>query len=450
MEPFEIMISESQERMLCVVEPERVDDVLAVCARWEVNATAIGEVTDSRRLRVLVGERGGRRHARRGAGRRVPGLRPRAGAAGRPAVPGAGRACWPTSAGAGATLLALLGSPNLASRRLGLRAVRLPRRLAHRAPARRGRRRRARARRPGAAAALAVSIDGNGRRVAVRSLPRRGRGGARVRGQPGLRGRRAARADELPELRQPGEAAHRLAAHARRGRPGRRVPRARRCRSWAATSRSTTRAAEGPIYPTPVVGMVGELPDAARAGGLGFAQAGDAVALIAARSLGAVARRLRAGEAARPAAGGRAAPRRSRRAARGPRRGPPGRARRARCARPTTWPRAGSPSRWPSAAWPAGIGAEVDAGRGGGRPEALCSARARARSWSPARARRSPPSAPRRRCSARWAGTRCVAGAPACWRCRSPSSPARTRRARRADALSYAVSSAAISSNTAT
>ena len=42
--------------------------------------------------------------------------------------------------------------------------------------------------------------------------------------------------------------------------------------------------AEGPIYPTPVVGMVGELPDAARAGSLGFAQPGDAVALIAARS----------------------------------------------------------------------------------------------------------------------------------------------------------------------
>src|SRR5204863_6469882 len=36
---------------------------------------------------------------------------------------------------------------------------------------------------------------------------------------------------------------------------------------------------EGPIYPTPVVGMVGELPDPARAGTLGFARAGDAIAL---------------------------------------------------------------------------------------------------------------------------------------------------------------------------
>jgi phosphoribosylformylglycinamidine synthase len=37
---------------------------------------------------------------------------------------------------------------------------------------------------------------------------------------------------------------------------------------------------EGPIYPTPVVGMVGELPDPARAGRLGFAHEGDAVALL--------------------------------------------------------------------------------------------------------------------------------------------------------------------------
>ena len=37
---------------------------------------------------------------------------------------------------------------------------------------------------------------------------------------------------------------------------------------------------DGPIYPTPVVGMVGELRDPARAGRLGFAREGDAVALV--------------------------------------------------------------------------------------------------------------------------------------------------------------------------
>jgi phosphoribosylformylglycinamidine synthase len=38
--------------------------------------------------------------------------------------------------------------------------------------------------------------------------------------------------------------------------------------------------ADGPIYPTPVVGMVGLLPDATRAGRLGFATPGDAIALV--------------------------------------------------------------------------------------------------------------------------------------------------------------------------
>src|SRR5579859_6635840 len=46
MEPFEIMVSESQERMLCVVTPEKVAEVLEVCQHWEVAATPIGTVTD--------------------------------------------------------------------------------------------------------------------------------------------------------------------------------------------------------------------------------------------------------------------------------------------------------------------------------------------------------------------------------------------------------------------
>src|SRR5947209_13276192 len=53
MEPFEIMISESQERMLCVVAPERVGEVIDVCERWEVLATTIGCVTDGDALQVL-------------------------------------------------------------------------------------------------------------------------------------------------------------------------------------------------------------------------------------------------------------------------------------------------------------------------------------------------------------------------------------------------------------
>ncbi len=53
MEPFEVMTSESQERMLAIVTPEHLDEVLAICARWEVTARVIGTVTGSGRLRVL-------------------------------------------------------------------------------------------------------------------------------------------------------------------------------------------------------------------------------------------------------------------------------------------------------------------------------------------------------------------------------------------------------------
>lgn len=61
MEPFEVMLSESQERMLAIVEPEKVDEAIAVCNKWELEATVIGEVTDTGKIRVfengkLVGE----------------------------------------------------------------------------------------------------------------------------------------------------------------------------------------------------------------------------------------------------------------------------------------------------------------------------------------------------------------------------------------------------------
>jgi phosphoribosylformylglycinamidine synthase len=48
MEPFEVMTSESQERMLAIVAPDGLDEVLALCARWEVQATVVGRVTEAR------------------------------------------------------------------------------------------------------------------------------------------------------------------------------------------------------------------------------------------------------------------------------------------------------------------------------------------------------------------------------------------------------------------
>ncbi|MBV9472465.1 MAG: phosphoribosylformylglycinamidine synthase subunit PurL, partial [Solirubrobacterales bacterium] len=169
MAPFEVMISESQERMLCVVEPALVAELIAVCERWETLATPIGSVTDSGRLRVL--DRG------RAVGdlpvevlvddcplydlEPLPDDVPRYGAS---VVGGGGGGELARALGSPAeALLALLRSPNLASRRpvyeqydpiVQSRTVRRPDQS-------------------DAAVlmlpdggAIAVAIDGNGRRVA--------------------------------------------------------------------------------------------------------------------------------------------------------------------------------------------------------------------------------------------------------------------------------------------
>ncbi|MDO4241649.1 MAG: phosphoribosylformylglycinamidine synthase subunit PurL [Microbacteriaceae bacterium] len=46
----EILMSESQERMMAVVAPEKLDEFLAVTAKWEVETSVLGEVTDTNRL----------------------------------------------------------------------------------------------------------------------------------------------------------------------------------------------------------------------------------------------------------------------------------------------------------------------------------------------------------------------------------------------------------------
>src|ERR671925_1872750 len=47
LEPWEIMISESQERMVAVIRPQMLDAVREVCARWELHCAVIGEGTES-------------------------------------------------------------------------------------------------------------------------------------------------------------------------------------------------------------------------------------------------------------------------------------------------------------------------------------------------------------------------------------------------------------------
>src|SRR3954463_535533 len=235
MEPFEIMVSESQERMMCVCEPARLDDVLAVCARWEVHGTAIGEVTDTGAMRIFRGDElvGDMPVAALVDDCPVYELAPR-----RPTAPlydaPAGAGAPPQGRGGGEPRARWLGArgparaAGLAEPRLApaaLRAVRLDRAVAHRASPGGGRRRGARAprrRRSGRLDRRQRAPRGR------RPLPGDDRRDARVRGEPRLRGRRAARRHQQPQLRQPREAAHRLAAHRGRARPRRRVPGPRR------------------------------------------------------------------------------------------------------------------------------------------------------------------------------------------------------------------------------
>jgi phosphoribosylformylglycinamidine synthase len=55
MNPVEVLTSESQERMLAIVEPENLDAVLDLARRWEIRATVVGRVTDTGRFRVYDG-----------------------------------------------------------------------------------------------------------------------------------------------------------------------------------------------------------------------------------------------------------------------------------------------------------------------------------------------------------------------------------------------------------
>lgn len=55
MTPYEILLSESQERMLVVAEPARVAEIQRVCEKWELTATPVGHVTDDGLFRVVHG-----------------------------------------------------------------------------------------------------------------------------------------------------------------------------------------------------------------------------------------------------------------------------------------------------------------------------------------------------------------------------------------------------------
>ena len=297
LEPFEVMVSESQERMLAVIEPSRLDEVVATCDRWQTGSAAIGEITDTGHLRVLddgveVGdvpvsalvdecplydlepeEPGGLDLRQLG----VP-----------------ERGAQPTQ-DPSAILCALLGAPNIASKRwafeqydsvVGSRTARRP----ESADA-------AVLMIPESDRAIAVAIDGNGRRVAcdpyagtIEAVLECAQNLACVGAEPlGLTNCLNFGNPEKPNVAWQLDRAVLGLADACLAL---RVP------VVGGNVSLYNETEHGPIYPTPVVGMVGELPDAAAVPGLATERGRPAGARRAVRAL---ARGLGACQAARRA-----------------------------------------------------------------------------------------------------------------------------------------------------
>ena len=114
MTPYEMMLSESQERMLMVLKPGREAEAEAIFRKWELDFAVIGEVTDTGHM-VLEFERRDRRATSRSA--RWPTKRPAT--SGPTPIPKAPEPLTdiPESTDIAADLLKLMASPNLASRR---------------------------------------------------------------------------------------------------------------------------------------------------------------------------------------------------------------------------------------------------------------------------------------------------------------------------------------------
>jgi phosphoribosylformylglycinamidine synthase subunit PurL len=273
MQPFEIMVSESQERMLAVVRSRDVERVLAVCDRWQTGAAVVGEVTDTGHFRVLRG------------GELVGDIPVDALVDGcplydlEPAEPSGwiypNRQRIETS-DPGETLLELLSSPSIASKRwafeqydsiVGSRTVHRP-----------GAADAAVLRLREAATTIAVTIDGNGRRVACD--PHAGTIEAVLEAAQNLACVGAEPLGVTNCLNFGNPEGGNVAWQLERSTRGL----ADACDALGVpvvggNVSLYNETEEGPVYPTPVIGMVGELRDVERVGGMALRE-GDAIALV--------------------------------------------------------------------------------------------------------------------------------------------------------------------------
>jgi phosphoribosylformylglycinamidine synthase subunit PurL len=274
MEDFEIMVSESQERMLAVVDPGSLDEVMSVCERWQTGAAPIGEVTDTGLVRVV-------REDDLVAEAPVSALidecplydlepeRPTGWIYGN-------RARLEAATPPDRLLAALLASPSIASKRWAFEqydSIVQSRTV----------------RRPEAADAAVLRIDETGRAIAV-AIDGNGR---RVACDP-YRGTIEAVLECAQNLACVGAEPLGLTNCLNFGNPERahvawQLDRAVQGLADACTALAIpvvggnvslyNETEAGPIYPTPVIGMVGDLPDPGRAAPIALAE-GDAIALV--------------------------------------------------------------------------------------------------------------------------------------------------------------------------
>jgi len=284
MQPWEIVISESQERMLAIVQPDDLEAVVEASERWETGVASIGEVTDGDRIEV------------RARGEVVADLPLAALVDGCPAYdlePTEPKSwSYPNSAvlaarvadvgapggveDAGSVLLALLASPSIASKEWAFeqydwivqsRTVRRPQsaEAAVLAVA-------------GGPRGIAITIDGNGRRVACD--PYTGSVEAVLEGVQNLACVGAAPLGLTDCLNFGNPEGGEVAWQLDRSVQGLADACARLGIPVVGGNASLYNEYEGsPIYPTPIVGIVGELPDVERTAKAGL-RTGDAIAVI--------------------------------------------------------------------------------------------------------------------------------------------------------------------------
>jgi phosphoribosylformylglycinamidine synthase II len=272
MDAWEVLVSESQERMLALVSPPNLDAVLEACRRWGVTATVIGRMVPGGQLRVrfrdqLVADVPARSLADDGPVYQRPRLDP-------PAP--AGDATVPLDADPAEAVLRVVSDPTCASKRWVYEQY--DRFVGHATVAGPGSD-AALVRVPGGRRALALAVDGNGRYAALDPAAGAALAVAEAARNVACTGARPLAvtnclnfaSPERPEVMGAFVAAVHGMADA--------------CRALGTpitggnVSFYNESGGQG-IHPTPVVGVLGVLDDAARAVPSGFPRAGLQVWLL--------------------------------------------------------------------------------------------------------------------------------------------------------------------------